>query len=488
MTVSSLFFWIILVLVMQLIVFALVLGWRYWQQLQNLKKLASSDTQLNDFSSQKTTKTLESIKPSNQPVNLQLDNATTIPEKITSKWSASKAFIVDKKIFEDASQSIYSFYLKPLDGQALPEFLPGQFLTFNLDLPSSTQANQLEKISRCYSLSDVFNSSYYRVSIKKSVAPLHTGWPPGRVSNYFHDQVKVGDVLQVRAPSGQFYLSQDGGPIVLIAGGIGITPLFTMLRHIQLHQPNRLVWLFYGSRSLNDLMQLPELLAMAKSNPHFHLKIALSDVTATQLQTSLEPLKQSYGSLVADYFVQERISLNLLRHTLPFQPFDFYICGPAAMMETLVPDLENWGVATNKIHFEAFGPASVKRVNPMVVGHANMPANVVANFEDSIQASLMASEQVSHTPAHLGQNKVVCQKSGKELIWESHHLNMLELLESHGIEVNSACRSGNCGSCQTTLISGEVEYETSPSYTPDTGTCLLCVAKPKAYSSVVLDV
>lgn len=487
MTVGLLFFWIILALALQLVVFVLLVGWRYWRQLQNLKNLANSDTQLNDFSSQKTTKSPEPLALTSQQVNLQSVNSSTIADKVASRWTATKAFVVDKKIFEDASQSICSFYLKPLDGQALPEFLPGQFLTFNLDLPSTTQANQLEKISRCYSLSDVFNSSYYRVSIKKSVAPLHTVWPPGRVSHYFHEQVNVGDVLQVRAPSGQFYLSQDNGPIVLIAGGIGITPLFTMLRHIQQHQPNRQVWLFYGSRCLDDLIQLPELLAMAKANPHFHLKMALSDMTATQLQTSLEPLKQSYGSLVADYFVQERISLNLLRHTLPFQPFDFYICGPAAMMETLVPALEQWGVASNKIHFEAFGPASVKRVNPVASGQANVPANLAANFEDDIQASLRASEQVSHTPAQLGQNKVVCQKSGKQLLWESHHLNMLELLESHGIEVNSACRSGNCGSCQTTLISGEVEYETPPTYIPDAGTCLLCVAKPKAYSSVVLD-
>lgn len=488
MTVSLLFFWIFLALALQLLVFALLVGWRYWRQLQNLKNLANSDTQSDDFSSQKTTKSLGSLKPSNQPVNLQLDNATIIPEKITNQWPASKAFVVDKKIFEDASESICSFYLKPLDGQALPEFLPGQFLTFSLDLPSTTKPNQLEKISRCYSLSDAFNAHYYRVSIKKSLAPINTNLPHGRISHYFHDYVNVGDVLQVRAPSGQFYLSQDTGPIVLIAGGIGITPLFTMLRHIQQQQAMREVWLFYGSRCLNDLMQLPELLAMAKANPHFHLQIALSDVTATQLQISLEPLKQSYGSLVADYFVQARISLSLLRHTLPFKPFDFYICGPAAMMETLVPALEQWGVASNKIHFEAFGPASVKRVNPVASGKSNVPANLVANFEDSIQASLRASEQVSHTPAQLAQNKVICQKSGKELLWESHHLNMLELLESHGIEVNSACRSGNCGSCQTTLLSGEIEYENPPTYTPDAGTCLLCVAKPKAYSSVVLDV
>jgi ferredoxin len=117
-----------------------------------------------------------------------------------------------------------------------------------------------------------------------------------------------------------------------------------------------------------------------------------------------------------------------------------------------------------------------------------VPANLVPNFEDSIQASLNASALVIQTPAQLGHNKVVCQKSGKELLWESHHLNMLELLESHGIAVNSACRSGNCGSCQTTLLSGEVEYENLPTYTPDAGTCLICVAKPKAYSSVVLDV
>jgi ferredoxin-NADP reductase/ferredoxin len=453
-----------------------VLAWRYWRQLQKLNQSITVDPEANTGS-----KVIEAQ-------SFEESNANGLVSNSTGKWVGTKAFVVDKKIIEDASASIYSFYLKPLDGQALPEFLPGQFLTFSLDLPHLTQPNQFEKISRCYSLSDAFNANYYRVSIKKSLAPRLTDLPNGRVSHYFHDQVKQGDVLQIRAPSGQFYLSLDRGPIVLIAGGIGITPLFTMLRHIQQHQPMREVWLFYGSRCLNDFMQLPELLAMAKTNPHFHLKIALSDITHRQMQTGIERLNQSFGSSVNDYFVQERISLSLLRHTLPFKPFDFYICGPAAMMETLVPDLERWGVASNKIHFEAFGPASVKRVNPVANAQATVPANLVPNFEDSIQASLNASALVIQTPAQLGHNKVVCQKSGKELLWESHHLNMLELLESHGIVVNSACRSGNCGSCQTTLLSGEIEYENLPTYTPDAGTCLICVAKPKAYSSVVLDV
>ena len=484
MTASSLFFWIILALIAQLIILVAVIGWRYWRQLETLNQLIRLDSETNTGSNLNQDQSIELVKSSHQTASLEDINGI--------KWMATKAFVVDKKIIEDASASICSFYLKPLDGLALPEFLPGQFLTFSLDLPHPTQANQLEKISRCYSLSDAFNAKYYRVSIKKCLAPLHTDLPQGRVSHYFHNQVKEGDVLQIRAPSGQFNLSPDRGPIVLIAGGIGITPLFTMLRHIQQHQPMREVWLFYGSRCLNDLMQLPELLALAKANPHFHLTIALSDMTETQMQTDMEQLNQSFGSSVVDYFVQERISLNLLRHTLPFKPFDFYICGPAALMETLVPDLERWGVASNKIHFEAFGPASVKRIKPV----ANMPANSVvnsianspSNFEDSIQANLTASAQVSQISAHLGHSKVVCLKSGKELLWESHHLNMLELFESHGIELNSACRSGNCGSCQTTLLSGEVEYENLPNYTPDAGTCLICVAKPKAFSSVVLDV
>jgi hypothetical protein len=99
-----------------------------------------------------------------------------------------RTFRVDRKVVEDAAHSVCSFYLVPEDGQPLPAFLPGQFLTFRLDAPAS--AGDSEQIIRCYSLSDAPCPDYYRISIKRVPAPLGSDFPPGRSSNYFHDRVR----------------------------------------------------------------------------------------------------------------------------------------------------------------------------------------------------------------------------------------------------------------------------------------------------------
>ena len=146
-------------------------------------------------------------------------------------------------------------------------------------------------------------------------------------------------------------------------------------------------------------------------------------------------------------------------------------------MESLVPELESWGVPANKIHFEAFGPASVKRSTVAPYSSSSISSS---SIEKPLESSL-ATSAVGHT-------QFIGLKSGKQLLWEPHHSNILDLLESHGIVVNSACREGNCGSCQTKVLAGEVVYESTPDYSPEAGSCLVCVGRPKANTSVVLDI
>lgn len=490
MSVTSLFLWIVVALLIQLAVLALLMGWRYWKQLQSLKLSEPSSPVQN----------LSRIEPNSQPTSSPAHvvisampgstaNQASQPVVSHASWQGNRSFVVAQKSYEDVAESICSFYLKPLDGLPLPVFLPGQFLTFQLALPSLKKDNlvgqvQLDQAVRCYSLSDAHHPDYYRVSIKKCLAPANTDWPKGRVSHYFHEKVQVGDVLQVRAPSGQFYLSPNEGPVVLIAGGIGLTPLFSMLQHVSQQQAHREVWLFYGARQLSELMELKTLIHAAQKNPNLHLKIALSDVKAEQLYQDLQALSSEWGIALNDYFVPARVSLNLLRQTLPFKPFDFYICGPAAMMESLVPELEAWGVDSNKIHFEAFGPATVKRQTSTSLKGASQKMQSDSAIQSSSAISQSSQNAASATDT---DTQLVRQTSGKQLQWQSFHTNMLDVLESHGIQVQSACRSGSCGTCQTRLISGQVEYENPPSYSPEQGTCLVCVGRPLAHSTVVLD-
>jgi ferredoxin-NADP reductase len=354
-----------------------------------------------------------------------------------------RTFRVDRKVVEDAAHSVCSFYLVPEDGQPLPAFLPGQFLTFRLDVPASV--GDSEQIVRCYSLSDAPCPDYYRISIKRVPAPLGSDVPPGRSSNYFHDRVTAGTLLQVRAPSGHFHLDRGDTPVVLVAGGIGITPMLSMLNWCLSEQPGRELWLFYGVRDGRELVMKAHLEALAAEHPNFHLRLCFSN-----------PLPEEVVG--RDYHHRGRIDVGLLRMQLPFKPYHFYICGPTPMMESLVPALEEWGVPDSHIHFEAFGPASIKRKLAQTASVAEAAdTGIVVTFA----------------------------RSGKQLPWRPDAGSLLEFAEANGIAANYGCRAGSCGTCQTAIRTGEVSYREPPDFDPEPGSCLLCVGVPR--TSVTLE-
>jgi ferredoxin len=129
------------------------------------------------------------------------------------------------------------------------------------------------------------------------------------------------------------------------------------------------------------------------------------------------------------------------------------------MMESLVLGLEGWGVPENRIHYEAFGPASIKRsANPTAIEPvAAMQSDIVVTFA----------------------------KSGKQIPWQPGMGSLLEFAEANGVIVESSCRAGSCGCCQTTIKTGEVAYGHAPDFDPEPGSCLLCSCTPK--TSVTLE-
>jgi ferredoxin-NADP reductase len=255
--------------------------------------------------------------------------------------------------------------------------------------------------------------------------------------------------LQVRAPSGHFHIDRSDAPLVLIGGGIGITPMLSMLNWCLVSQHGREVWLFYGVRNGREVVMKSYLEALTLLHTHFHLRMCFS-----------APQPEDVAG--RDYYHQGRIDINLLRTKLPAKLYHFYICGPTPMLESLVPALEDWKVPDTHIHFEAFGPASIKRrsaKDPVTDAQSEAVANdIFVNFA----------------------------QSGKQMRWPPFAGSLLELAESQGIIVNSGCRAGGCGSCQTKILSGEVAYRQPPDYDPEPGTCLLCVCSPK--TSVTLEV
>lgn len=415
MTSLGLLLWILLGITLQMGLFLGISFWQHWQSYSRLKQ--------------------------GQPKADELVSPVSLPKEEIAGWTGFRNFKVALRNIEDSAQQICSFYLVPDDLQPLPSFKPGQFLTFRLDVPKADGSGN-EQITRCYSLSDAPQSGHYRVSIKRVPPPPRSDLPPGRSSNFFHDNVPVGTTLQVRAPSGHFYLEPGSSPIVLIAGGIGITPMLSMLNWCQAHQPEREVWFFYGVRNSKETAFANHLHAIAAADPNVHLRLCFSD-----------PLPEDQPG--KDFQHHGRVGVDLFRMELPLKPYYYYICGPTPMMEALVPALEDWGVPDAHIHFEAFGPASIKRHKP----------------ESAVTESAIASPQSDIT--------VTFAKSGKQVQWSPQSGSLLEFAEAQGIAIDSGCRAGGCGTCQTTIRSGEVAYRQSPDFDPEPGTCLMCVCTPK---------
>ena len=422
MTSLSLSLWITAGIATQLAIYLGIGFWRHWQDYTRLRHGPDAASSVS----------LEEVEP---------------PLNDDEGWSGFRRFRVAQKTIEDDAGLICSLYLDPEDGKPLPGFRPGQFLTIRLDVPGP--AGEPAQIVRCYSLSDSPRPERYRISVKRIPAPRGSGHPPGRSSNFLHDHVAVGSIIEARAPSGHFHIDNGDAPVVLIAGGIGITPMMSMLNACIATQPGREVWLFYGVRNQREIAMNRHLSAVTAGHPNVHIQLCFS---------APGPAEQAGR----DYHYAGRVDVGLFRTVLPLKPYHFYICGPGPMMEALVPALEDWGVPDKRIHFEAFGPASVQRRT-----QAALPAGA--------KALEVASDVV-----------VTFARSGKALPWSTGTESLLAFAEANGISVNSGCRAGACGSCQTTIQDGEVAYRQSPDYDPDPGTCLMCVCTPR--TSVTLEI
>jgi hypothetical protein len=355
-------------------------------------------------------------------------------EKGQAAWSGFRKFRVDGKVLE--AESCCSFYLAPHDGRPLPAYLPGQYLTFRLQIPGQTR-----EITRCYSLSDSpDHTDYYRVTIKRIPPPPSVAEAPaGLVSSHFHDRIQVGDILDVKAPSGHFHLDVNSRtPVVLVGGGIGVTPALSMLNYLVSAPGRREVWFFYGVRNGREHMVKDYLREIAEQHPHIHIVPCYSD-----------PLPAEKA--MEDYQFGERVSVDLFKRVLEVNNFEFYICGPPPMMESLTKGLAEWGVPEEHIHFEAFGPASVRKVAKAEIAAAENAPGVEVNFV----------------------------RSNKTVVWSSGAGSLLELAEAHGIRIDSGCRAGSCGTCVTAIRDGKVDYLSGkPDYDIEKGSCLACVAVP----------
>lgn len=344
-------------------------------------------------------------------------------------WSGYRSFCITRIKQENAQGDVLSFYFEPHDDSPLAPYKPGQHIIL---VASDPDEEKSARLVRCYSLSEASeHKNYYRITVRKN---------PGSnsMSTLLHEKMKVGDTVKVQAPSGHFVLNTDTSrPVVMIAGGIGITPFLSMLEHIRDTQPSRCVWLFYGARNSRDHIMRGYMEQVRKESPNVKLRVCYS----RPLDTDTEGI---------DYDHAQRVTIDLIKQSLPSSNYEFYMCGPGAMQNDLIEGLTHWGVPESDIHYESFGG-------------------------DMEPAKPPAKEKF----------RIFFSKSNKEVEWDGNSiLSLAEKNEIHTLQRN--CGVGVCGNCKCSVKEGSFDYLKEPGYEfLDSDSCLPCISVPTG--DLVLD-
>jgi ferredoxin-NADP reductase len=330
---------------------------------------------------------------------------------------------------EEESSVIKSFHLEPADGRGLAGYEAGQFLPVRVTPPGWS-----EPAVRTYTLSAAPGAPAYRISVKREGR--------GGASDWLHDQAGAGAAIEVMSPRGAFTLQSDPRrPVVLISAGVGVTPMIAMLDSVLVnngrtrrHAP---IWFLHGAR--NSATHAFAAYLKAKAGLHANLR--------THIRYS-RPLPDD--EIGRTHNSEGVMDVALLKSILPFDDYDFYLCGPAPFMQGLYDGLTQLGVRDERIHFESFGPASVARRSAERAAATSAEESVVVTFASS----------------------------GKTARWRPDQGSLLDLAERAGAAPLSSCRSGVCGTCATTVLFGAVDYAEPPAHDIGAGEALICCATP----------
>jgi ferredoxin-NADP reductase len=282
------------------------------------------------------------------------------------------------------------------------EFDAGQFLALRI------RADGREAV-RCYSISSAPHTrGYLDISVKRQ----------GTVSNALHATARPGATLSVKAPAGQFrYPSGDDRPVLLIAGGIGITPLLSMLRHAVNTEPTRPVTLIYSAHDESAFSFRDELGTIARRHPQVRMYFAATAATRPGIYRG-------------------RIDEALLRGAVPDLPHSIAcLCGPVPMIEAVRALLTTLGVPAPQVRYEVFQAAvAIANREDHEVALAPGASGPTAGAPP-LDIHFAASGR--HAPAQPGQS-------------------VLDAAEAAGVEVPSLCRVGVCGTCRVRVTEGHV--------------------------------
>lgn len=333
---------------------------------------------------------------------------------------------------EAESDDVTSFWFAKPDQGPLPRFVPGQHIV--LAIPQDDGSH----VYRPYSLSSASSEAgQYRISVKRETHEEDGTSRTGQGSGYLHDRLAAGETLHIKAPGGQFAtLPGDSRPLVLISGGIGITPFLSILQSQAQENPQREVYLFHGIRSMDNFPFREELEALSSRLENFQLRVHVSQSEASFSEPWLHTGRMNLGEALAEVDMTSSPS--------------FMLCGKPEFSKAMHDDLLAHKVAPEQIHTESFG------------------------------ASLIHADQDGSSHA------IVFSKSDLDLQWTPDQESLLSLAETNGIEVSSGCRYGACQACEASLLSGEVSYPEGVQPPAGKNRILMCSARPRSDLEIAL--
>lgn len=349
-------------------------------------------------------------------------SAPTPVPPMTANWKGQlriRSIVVE-------TPSVKTFRLLPAsEGGVLPfTFVPGQFLNVAFWIGGA-------RMNRSYSISSApTQREYVEITVRRE--------PRGAVSRHIVDLLKVGSLIEASGPVGKFtFDGTEADSIVLIAGGVGITPMMSISRYLTERSWPGDIFFVYACRVPADIIFAKELAALEQANPRLHVTIAMSRPEGTDWKGT-----------------RGHINKELLARAVPdIASRRVHLCGPPTMMDAIKAALIELGVAPEQVKTEAFGAT---KPTPAAAGTTSAPAAPATG------PLVTFSTNNKSAKIHAGQT-------------------VLELSEELGIGIQNSCRVGTCGICKVRMTSGEVEMAVQDSLDDAdkaNGMILACQAKP----------
>ena len=383
------------------------------------------------------------LKVSTTTVERVPESLTPASTKARQQW---KGELRIGAIFQE-THDIKTFRLVAQDGGPLPfEYQPGQFLNVHLTIDG-------KRVNRSYTLASSPTRGFScELTIKRE--------PLGIASCHMHDHQQVGNILKVSGPAGKFvFTGSDASAVLLIAGGVGITPVMSILRYLTDSVWSGDIYFLIVAKTDQDLIFREEILALERRFPRLHVCVTL---------TRSEENRTWSGE-------RGRTSANLLQQFVPdLVHVPVYLCGPNEMMEATRTLLREVGVADSLVHTEAFS-GKKSAIEPAAEVPPPINVNVARPATPATQIKANAASSIRFVRSQI-QTAI------------SSETTILEAAEAVGVQLAYECRSGICGQCKMSLTEGRVQMDCEDALSASekaAGFVLACQARP--LSNLVVD-